>query len=379
MSHLSPTTPSQQSPPGRPATVARTIILAAVALSGSAALTYYLTTRAPEQFPGELQADAMDLTAPVDGTVDLVSVDAGEIVYPDEQLFLIRSSEHELHIASAQTEIERLQSELRKKEAGYKLELAQILHDMDSAIFGIRNDMAQLEGERFHLKFQDTAFSDVLGVLSEPLASADSTDLMRLLQEAPDPAMRLRAMIERGRIENELDTKQVRIGLCESRLSQLKSGQKELPETLRAALGLPEVEARLASSRQHLSEMRNLDVSRFVSAPAYGMAGLVQVATGDTVTQGQTLLQVFDRSRESVQVEFPSRLTPRLSVDQEVSLMFPGDELRTGRIESVPPQVTRPPRASDESKIEVTIRPVGRVWPTLPIGTTVSVSLRPAS
>jgi hypothetical protein len=109
------------------------------------------------------------------------------------------------------------------------------------------------------------------------------------------------------------------------------------------------------------------------------MAGLVQVDVSDAVQQGYTLLRIFDRSHESVQVELPSRLAPELSVDREVSLTFPGGELRSGRIEAIPPQATRPANVDGESQIAVTIRPAGRVWPTLPIGTTVSVSLGSSS
>ena len=191
--------------------------------------------------------------------------------------------------------------------------------------------------------------------------------------------MQLGVMIERGRIENDLDTKQARIALSESRLSRLQAGQKQLPEKVYAALGLPAMEEQLANARERVSELQYTDSTQVVSSPIYGMAGLVQVNVSDDVQQGYTLLRIFDRSHESVEVELPSCLAPELSVDREVSLTFPGGELRSGRIEAIPPQVTRAANADGESQIAVTVRPSGRVWPTLPIGTTVSVSLGSSS
>lgn len=368
-------TTTAQSPPRRPASVARTVILAGLALVGSGALTHYLSGIGSEQFSGALHAESIELTADIDGVVELVTVKPGQIVYPDDQLFVVRSSDHVDQIASAQQDIQRLVTKLKIAEAGYRLELDQILSDMDTEIHDIQSDLAQLEGERFQLTFRDTAFSDFLGITDDSVATSDSTDLMRLLRDAPDPALRLRVMMERGRIENDLDTKQARIDLATTRLSRLQSGQKELPAKVRAALGIPAVEAELTIAREHVADLQNIDNALAVSAPAYGMAGLVRVSSHDAVQRGQTLLQVFDRSRESIQVELPGRLVPELKADREVSLIFPGGELRTGRIETIPPQVSSPATADRESQIAVTIRPSGRVWPTLPIGTSVSVSL----
>ena len=373
MTHQENTGPTRSSP-DRPATYSRTVILAGLALVASAALTQYVRSRIPEQFSGELQSQSVEVTASVNGVVDLVSVKPGQIVYPDEALFVIDSSDHADRIASAQLEVDRLAAELRIAQAGYELELHQILVDMDAAIHDIRDDLAQLEGDRFQLKFRDTAFSDFQGALDNPVASTDPMDLMRLLRDAPGPAMQLGVMIERGRIENDLDTKQARINLSQSRLSRL-----QVPEKVHAALGLPAIEEQLTSARQHVSELRLADSTQVVTSPMYGMVGLVQVNSSDYVQQGHTLLRVFDRSHESVRVELPSRLVPELSVDREVSLTFPGGELRSGRIEAIPPQVTRRANGVGESQIAVTIRPSGRVWPTLPIGTTVSVSLGSSS
>lgn len=376
MSHNKSTTYQRPTAAPRPASFRRTAVFACIALAGSAAVTHHFSTRTVEQFSGVLQADAIDLTAPAAGTVNLVQVKSGQIVYPDDTLFVIRSSAHTERIAVARAKVDSLKSELRIAEARYELELAQILSDMDSEVHGIQDDLALLEGRRFHLEYQDTAFKDLLGALSEPVASTESTDLMRLLQDAPDPAMRLRAMVERGRIENELDTQEARIELCESRLTKLHNGQQQLPEKLRAAMGLLEVETRLATAQDQLGEAQASDSTLLIAAAEYGMAGVVQVMVDDVVAEQQTLLQIFDRSRERIQVPLPSRLIPDIQVGHDVALTFPGNELRTGRIDAIPPQVTHPPTADREATIQVIIRPVGRVWPTLPIGSTVNVSLQ---
>lgn len=374
MSHSTSTPP--ENAVTRPASYRRTIVFAVVALSASAGITHFLSTRTAEQFAGELQAETIDLAAPEPGTVEVVSVKSGQVVYPDETLFIIRSSSYTDLVAQAQAKVDSLQAELRTAEARFELELAQIFSDMDAEVHAVEDELARLEGKRFELEFQDTAYSDFLGALSEPVASTDTTDLMQLLTDVPNPALRLKAMVERGRIENELDTQEARIELCESRLKRLGSARKQIPEKLRAAMGVPEVESRLAAAKTRLKDARNGDSTLTVASSNYGMAGLVKVSEHDEVEQYQTLLQVFDRGRESVRVLLPSRLISDISVDQDVALTFPGNETRSGRIDTIPPQVTEPSADGQEAVIAVTIRPVGRTWPTLPIGTTVNVSLK---
>ena len=374
MSHTTRTSvdPTSTQPPSS----RLTIVFAAIALAASAAVTWYLNSRVSEQFAGELQAETINVPVPESGTVESIAIRSGQVVYPDETLFIIRSSAHAQLVARAQAKVDALQADLRMTEARYKLELAQILSDMDTEVHRVEDELAQLEGRQFHLEFQETAWSDFMDALSDPVASTDTTDLTELLRDVPGPAMRFRAMVERGRIENEMDTQQTRIKLCESRLNRLDASRKQFPEILRTATGVPDIETRLAVARTQLTDARNSDSTLTVTASHFGMAGLVRVKESDVVEQDQTLLQIFDRGQESVRVLLPSRLMSDITVGQDVTLTFPGDELRTGRIDVIPPQVTESRANEREATIAVTIRPAGRTWPTLPIGTTVNVSLQ---
>jgi hypothetical protein len=61
-----------------------------------------------------------------------------------------------------------------------------------------------------------------------------------------------------------------------------------------------------------------------------------------------------------------------------LDLRFPGDVKGEGRVDVIPPQVAPLPRpnerlAENASLLTVHISPAGRVWPTIPFGSTVEV------
>ena len=146
---------------------------------------------------------------------------------------------------------------------------------------------------------------------------------------------------------------------------------------MQVSLGIAVIREQLQAARAELASQQDEVAEHLVVSPAYGMTGLIQHKTGDRVSRGDVLLELFDRDDEFVRVEFPSRLAPQLRKGTHILLMFPGDEEREGEIDEVPPQVTSPAEGQDEeSRIAVRVIPRGRAWPTLPVGSTVYATLK---
>ena len=105
---------------------------------------------------------------------------------------------------------------------------------------------------------------------------------------------------------------------------------------------------------------------------------MFRVHVGDHVTPGQTLVELLDDARRHLRVEVPSSRISGLEVGQIVNIRFPGRALRTGQVERIAPQAIPTDKNSHgaESLIIVHVEQTGELWPDLPIGTRVDVTLR---
>ena len=94
----------------------------------------------------------------------------------------------------------------------------------------------------------------------------------------------------------------------------------------------------------------------------------------EEVKVGDVLVEVFDRDREYLEASFPSRFAATLKPGDTVQIHFPDEQAREGQIEAIPSQAHQ--SGKGEAEIRVRILPVGKVWPYLPIGCEVQVSLK---
>ena len=133
-------------------------------------------------------------------------------------------------------------------------------------------------------------------------------------------------------------------------------------------------EARLAQATDQLSSLNQQKSAMTVTASGHGLVGSYAKHAGDPVSAGEPLVMVLDRDRPSIEVDVPSRDIGRVKVGQSVHLEIAGEE-RAGRVESISPQAHRRDQSAD-SWIAVCIRPSGRLWPEVPIGSAVSVRLK---
>lgn len=362
----------------RPASGRLTLTLVALAFLGSITLLVSIVRSDAERYPGTLTAETTRLTAPADGIIELVDVRSGQVVLPGRELFIVVDEGLDREIKAAEHQADLLKTSLSRAKARADVELQRHGRETDREIFETEIVLTELIRSQYQRDFEETAWSRSPNYF-EALASNSIPQIdLKSLTIPPQVAAensRLKSIIEKGGIENDKETLKTRIDLCETRIHELRSGKQKLAETIRAANGIPRLEDELAEARDAIDELQSREAALVVRSPVYGMAGVVDVPERASVAEGTVLLEIFNRDAEYVEAQLPSRLAPQVRAGLRVAVHFPGDEDREGEIEAIPPQVEPTSKGACDACLKIRIKAVGRAWPTLPIGTDVSVSL----
>ena len=368
----------RSSDPHRPASVFKTLSMITAALVLSVVVTGSVARQDGSKFTGVLEAEVSRLSAPADGIVEWMEVKPGQIVLPGTELFIIRDTQLEERIRKAELTLDGFSIDLAAAAARAELELQQRTASLDSEAFNTELTLTSLLQQQFQEDFKSTALGDFID-LFDALASTDIPPVNLKLLAMPDKSQeydRLRAMIERSEVENSLEALQTRIDLCEARLKELRSTIDGLPARLEAAHRIPVIQASIDSTTSELEELKSLEAERTVNSPTYGMAGVLRVQELEAVSEGDLLVEIFDRDREFVTVSLPMSLVAMLEAGQEVKLHFPDDEERHGKIDAIPPQLmAEQGRAGTEATFPVKVLSTGKPWPTLRIGSAIEISI----
>lgn len=368
----------RSSDPDRPASLLRALSMTTAALVLSVVVTGMVAQRDESRFTGVLNAEVSRLSAPADGIVEWMDVKPGQIVLPGTELFIIRDTQLDERIRKARLTLDGFRIDLAAAAARAELEIQQRTTTLDSEAFDTELTLTGLLQQQFQHDFESTALGDYID-LFDSLASTEIPPVNLKLLAMPDKSQdfdRLRAMIERSEVENSLEALQTRIDLCEARLKELRDAIGALPTRVEAAHRIPVIQASIDSTTAQLQELQSLEAERTVNSPIYGMAGVLRVQELEAVSEGDLLVEIFDRDREFVSVSLPMSLVATLEAGQEVTLHFPNDEERHGRIDSIPPQLMAEQSGpASEATFPVKVLSVGKPWPTLPIGSALEVSI----
>ena len=95
-------------------------------------------------------------------------------------------------------------------------------------------------------------------------------------------------------------------------------------------------------------------------------------AVGAQVQAHEPLVQLLDNDQPWLALDVPSARIAEFRAQEVVTLVFPGDIERKGRIEQIPPQ-TSGGTASGDTVLVVPVKPAGKLWPSIPVGSRVDV------
>jgi multidrug resistance efflux pump len=369
----------QANPTELSAQMVQTARVVIVALIISAVATGFLTQDTSERFPGYLQTQKKTVVAPFDCVVEFVDVQTGQVVLPGKEIFGILNIERDRLIATAEDELTRLNSLLATAKANAHLAFEQRLVEIAHDSFQTKLQLAEFMEAEFQHKFEANAIEEYVDLFDALAVSTTSTfDLKRVVLK-PKQSNRhdeMFSIIQRATLTNQLETLQAKISLCENHLRDLRDCKDTIKTQVATIFQVAELESKIKIAETKLRDAQEQEYSHSVIADVYGMAGMTQLKIDDKVKAGETLVELYDRDTEFIQVRLPSRVVHSLKPGSIVHVHFPGDVLREGKIESIPPEVTIDGTdAQPESQLELQVQSSGKPWPAIPIGSTVYVSL----
>ena len=364
-----------------PAPPHRTIVLVLVALLAGVGLTQYLDSHsAAKTIIGYLRAKRTVIVAPAEARISEIHQKSGTVVRPGQIVAMLADGQLENRIAAQRRDVQRRQSELDQARAQATVELSLNVHELEAQEFQVRSLVAAHLEKQYYNEFQQAAWEDIIQQ-SDGVASNAQTDeilglgtLQRLLTS--DEA-RVRAVLRQEAARNAAEVNRTQVRLCRKRIARLEQIQAELPAQINRAAGVDVAQQRLNDTREVLEDLEKVRTRLTLKATAYGTVGLYLKQTGDLVQTGDPIVELYDRECQYIDLPVPSQMITRFPLGTLVKLRFAGSQKCRGRISRVPPHTDQNAETVDgeDPMVRLTVEPVGRLWPAVPVGSSVEVTI----
>lgn len=405
---------------GFPAGLIQTVMMLAVALLLGLLFVQWLAGGKPRTYAGNLRARTFHAVATAPGVVSEFLVTEGEQVLEGQQIVTVRDNALDSRRAQQKTRIAVLEKELEAARGKVALELQWRLHELDKEIMQHRQAIVTAREEPatpliappsptiietgvpartaslkrkpqpifFNPKGTNTAprgtpiiRATQSNEVEQPATQSEddpfATEFEPMdsgLQTATRPPMLLQVSAIQTEARTVALSSGERIKLAEERITELQTVKNSLRETVELAVGLPAAQQSVESAKTRLDAMSKTLPAVSVTTNGFGIVSKYLCQPGEEVTAGQPVLELIDSRKQHVAALIPSRHVDTIEPGMKVSLYFPGNQHRRGRINSLPVRATERGE-SGESMLEIRIEPMGGLWPTVPIGSQVQVAI----
>ncbi len=375
---------SETSSPSSGLSLLRLLPLAVVALFAGLGTTVLLARAGEVRLIGFLRAEQSVVYAPHSGRVESVQAKSGEAVKPRQSLIQLTDESLNHEISTKLREVTSLQAGLEQCRAKAEVEISLQRKDVDDDLLRTRLEAAKYLRESYAAKFEHVTLRNLAKESGSGRWLAATPDLLsqpeRIFNSIPaEPVaipdeMRFSAVMRQELARNLAEVNKVQSEFCEHHIAELEKLRKDLPEMIRKAAGVDVAEAKLAQVAEQLEVLNKQKLAMSVTSPGHGIVGSYSKHVADPVGVGEALVTIYDRERPFVEVDVPSREVIKLQVGQTLRLDFAGEN-RTGRVEFICPQAHN--RNDDaDSWITVRIRPAGKLWPEVAIGSAIGVRMK---
>ena len=375
---------SETSSPSSGLSLLRLLPLAVVALFAGLGTTVLLARAGEVRLIGFLRAEQSVVYAPHSGRVESVQAKSGEAVKPRQSLIQLTDESLNHEISTKLREVTSLQAGLEQCRAKAEVEISLQRKDVDDDLLRTRLEAAKYLRESYAAKFEHVTLRNLAKESGSGRWLAATPDLLsqpeRIFNSIPaEPVaipdeMRFSAVMRQELARNLAEVNKVQSEFCEHHIAELEKLRKDLPEMIRKAAGVDVAEAKLAQVAEQLEALNKQKLAMSVTSPGHGIVGSYSKHVADPVGVGEALVTIYDRERPFVEVDVPSRDVIKLQVGQTLRLDFAGEN-RTGRVEFICPQAHN--RNDDaDSWITVRIRPAGKLWPEVAIGSAIGVRMK---
>ncbi len=300
----------------------------------------------------------------------------GERVTIGDPLVSFADAELEQRVLTAQQHVETLVRELEQAEATAKLELARSEQSLDDRICQIQLQAADYRQSQQESELRRSLLADRLAGHQTAMWDTGESLLKSFVLNEPWPrSERLQTALQLESCAHQSTLLTTNIEICETRLASLRSWKSTLPTQIRESCGVSLTSLRLEQAQQELQRLTSQQESLVVMSPAVGQVGVFSSRPGDVLEPGDPIVELLDDSQRYLAAEVPSTRIHEFKPGRTVTLMFPGQERRQGRVSRVAPQA-QPRTGADRNAdplVSVDIEQAGRLWPTVPIGTKIEV------
>lgn len=364
--------------------VVRLLPLAGVALFAGLSVTTWLNRAGEVCLTGYLRAEQSVVYAPHAGRIEAVQAQTGVSVKPRQALIQLGDDSLDQEISTKSREVASLQASLEQCRAKAEVEMSLQRKDVDDDLLRTRLESAKYLRESYASNFEHVTLRNLAKESGTSRWLAATPDLLskpeRLFDSIPvEPVsvpddMRFSNVMRQELARNMAEVNKAQSELCDHHIVELERLRKDLPEMIRKAAGVDVAEAKLAQATEQLEALNKQKTAMSVMSPGHGIVGAYSKHTADPVGVGEPLVTIHDRERPFVEVDVASREIIKLQIGQTLRLDFAGED-RTGRVEFISPQAHN--RHGDaDSWITVRVRPAGKLWPEVPIGSAVAVRMK---
>ncbi len=357
----------------------RTMFVCLAALVAGIGVAVWYERHGQDRFDGYLEAHTTPIIADRAGRITAIAQPEGHRVTIGDSLATLSDE-------ALETEIGALQDEIAQAEVGHQqclaeaeLDLQWRLAELDQKIVDYQLRSASYLKEKYDYELEKSMLADVLALnQTASLKDGDAMFKAFIVEGGVPEIERMTTALKMETMANAADVSGAQVEICEQQLNRLETAKTSLPATVRRKSGVDAAEAGVARAKAQLERVEGTRAGLTISSLAVGKVGVYRIQVGDHVTPGQTIVELLDDARRHLRVEIPSSRISGFAVDQAVTVHFPGGARRTGRIERIAPQAIPTDNNSHghESLILVHVEQTGVLWPEVPVGTHVEVSIR---
>ncbi|MEQ8852979.1 HlyD family efflux transporter periplasmic adaptor subunit [Gimesia sp.] len=354
----------------------RALVILMIALVGGVSCAQWVRGLRVDSYVGSLQAPKTIVTARTDAVIQKMYVTEGQTVDSEDIVVTLFDRSLEKTWQVKQQQLAALEAQLEQSKAKTEVELALRNKEIESEVFQAKLKSSQYLKEQYIHQITNLAWQDFLQDYDSISSNGSNEEVFRSLvyeSRLPDEN-RITAMLRQESARNSAEVFAARVKLCEEQMAELKALQRKLPQQIRLAMGVEVIKNRLEQVKNELKQLETQREDLQLRAGRYGTVGMLEKEVGDTIQKGAPIVELFDKDHPYLLVEVPSRKISLFEEGTQVKILFSGNLKGKGVVRKISEQAIRKP-GSSESLILVHVEPAGPLWPELPMGTTVDISL----
>jgi multidrug resistance efflux pump len=357
--------------------VARVIIFGGAALCLGVATAGWLDQRHGVTAVAVLEAKTTSIAAGRDCRLAEVLSQTGSVVTPGTPLLRFFDERLEQRIAAKTREVSEVTAEWERCEAAADVELAWRLRELQHEIYQTQGTITKLSQERLSQQVAQIAWQEHLQTVdrwADQTTSVSSIRPVTMTTPVPDAA-RLEALLKEDTATAAVEALEAQLTLSAQRLDTLRKLEQELQQKVRISVGVEVAKTRQERVSAELASLNEQLTALTITSTRHGTVGPWHHQPGDLVQTGDVVVELYDDAQRSLAAIVPSACAPLMTPDAEVELMFPGSIRRRGKVTAFPPQTRTTATTEHDAELSIRIEPIGKLWPTPPLGTRVEIAL----